>query len=489
MREFLGFDDDWRRPLPAEWWRRDAVIALVFFLGAILGLEIIYSLGGVTHLWPRAGLVAATLVGVVPLVWRRRYPVAVMLLLAAHMFVFGTIQSAVMSNMAMQAAYFFSIFTAMAWGRDRRVTALAAAGVLTFMFGWVAVQLAVASSRDSFMELYGSAHTRVPGALFGPATATVLYVVMINVLFFLTAVTTGANNWRGARARARAEEQAHTIAEQSTRLADQAVVEERLRIARELHDVVAHHVSAMGVQAAAARKLLNRRPDAAAEALTNVETSSRQAVTEMRALLGTLRSGESTTATTSTGGTADGSVVGVTGGSDAPSSTSAGKDSARATRGESPSRAPEPGVDDLASLVESARAAGLDVQYTQVMTPRRQVPAAVGHSIYRTVQEALANVRRHSSATRASVTVRTGDDGSRPYVEAEILDDGRPRAGTSGSGLGLLGMRERVRAHHGSADIGPRITGGYRVRVRLPLEGARPDDAGRKAQNLEKEHG
>ena len=100
-----------------------------------------------------------------------------------------------------------------------------------------------------------------------------------------------------------------------------------------------------------------------------------------------------------------------------------------------------------------------------------EVPALVASSLYRTVQEALANVRRHSTTARASVVLRTGTstDGIQ-YAEVEILDEGRPRPGTSGSGLGLLGMRERVRSHHGECQIGPRVTGGYRVRVRLPYK-------------------
>ena len=108
--------------------------------------------------------------------------------------------------------------------------------------------------------------------------------------------------------------------------------------------------------------------------------------------------------------------------------------------------------------------------------PLEEVPPIIGLSLYRTAQEALANVRRHSTAHRAGVVLRTGEGPDRtPYAEVEVLDDGRPRTGTSGSGLGLLGMRERVRSHGGECEIGPRVTGGYRVRVRLPY---RPDTDG-----------
>ncbi|WP_455130708.1 sensor histidine kinase [Propionibacterium acidifaciens] len=94
------------------------------------------------------------------------------------------------------------------------------------------------------------------------------------------------------------------------------------------------------------------------------------------------------------------------------------------------------------------------------------MPLPIGLSIYRTVEEALTNVRRHSTARSAQVVVRITER----YAEAEILDSGRPVPGSSGTGLGLLGMRERVAGHKGEAEIGPRPTGGYRVRVRLPLE-------------------
>ena len=97
------------------------------------------------------------------------------------------------------------------------------------------------------------------------------------------------------------------------------------------------------------------------------------------------------------------------------------------------------------------------------------VPAAVGHSLYRTAQEALTNVARHSTARTARVVVRVRTQTATPFVEVEVTDDGRPRPGTSGSGLGHMGIRERARSLGGSVDVGPRATGGYRVRLRVPL--------------------
>ncbi len=193
----------------------------------------------------------------------------------------------------------------------------------------------------------------------------------------------------------------------------------------------------MGIQAGAARKVLARDPAAASTALACVEGSSREAVTEMRALLGTLRKG-------------------------APDGA-----------GGSSSRAPRPGVEAIGQLVEQLEGPDLTVRYSVVKDgpgALDRVSPAAGLTLYRTVQEALNNVRRHSTASRADVVLRvqTGA-GQAGFAEVEVLDDGRPRSGTSGSGLGLLGMRERVTSLDGTLEIGPRVTGGFRVRVRLPL--------------------
>ena len=135
-------------------------------------------------------------------------------------------------------------------------------------------------------------------------------------------------------------------------------------------------------------------------------------------------------------------------------------------------RMPEPGVRDLPALVAEREAHGLATAYDVVESSPGAVdrlPAPLGLAIYRIVQEALANVTRHSTARRASVVLRVDEDGARPHAEVEVLDDGRPRGRSSGSGLGHLGVRERAASQRGEAEIGPRPTGGYRVRVRIPL--------------------
>ena len=201
--------------------------------------------------------------------------------------------------------------------------------------------------------------------------------------------------------------------------------------------MVAHGVSAMGIQAGAARRVLDRDPDAARTALSHVEEASRDAVTQMRRLLGTLREG---------------------GGEEAEDASG--------------TRTTDAGVADLPRLVADVDGQGLAVRLDVVEEQEgaaSRLPRGVGLAVFRTVQEALTNVRRHSTADTVSVVVRVDEQA---YAEVEVVDNGRPRHGTSGSGLGQLGIRERAATHEGQVDIGPRVTGGYRVRVRYPLGAA-----------------
>jgi len=206
-----------------------------------------------------------------------------------------------------------------------------------------------------------------------------------------------------------------------------------VRIARELHDVVAHHVSLMGVQAGAARRVLDRDPGQASASLEVVEENARTAVEELRRMLGTLRSDD------------DAAGGGTTGG-DGPSTE---------------------GITRIAELAESARVAGHPAEYVVVGT-ERPVPPTVAAVAYRIVQEAVTNILKHAGPTaRADVRLRYLDDS----VEVEVADDGlgaRAARSTSGSGLGHVGMRERVDAVDGRIEIGPRARGGYLVRAWLP---------------------
>ena len=210
--------------------------------------------------------------------------------------------------------------------------------------------------------------------------------------------------------------------------AGRAVGEEQARIARELHDVIAHSVSVIVVQAAAADDVFDSRPDQARAALRSIEAAGREALGDLRRVLAAVRPEPG-------GPEPDGPPP------------------------------PQPGLDRLGELAEPLRAAGLEVTLRQEGTGGR-LPAAVDLSAYRIVQEALTNTLRHAGATRADVTVRSGPD----RVELDVVDNGRGAAGaTDGAGRGIVGMRERAATVGGTLDAGPLPAGGFRVHARLPL--------------------
>lgn len=433
-----GAASEWRRPLPSNWFRVDATVALVVLALAIVMLELFRSSGSLGHethpLWQQYLLVVTA---TALLVWRRRFPMTIGLVTAVHLIVATSIMPLVGGQLVLQVAYFVAIYSSTAWARDRRRMGAMLAAIAAILALWTVWYFALGRGAETAMATEDD--DVLSTGVIGRFAAVLVLTCLINIAYFGGAAVLGIASWRSARRAVVRDEQAATIAAQADRLRDRAVLDERLRIARELHDVVAHHVAAIGVQAGAARRVLASDPEAASGALRSIEGSSRSAVEEMRALLGTLREGPAT------GGGAE------------------------ATAG----RHPDPGLADLPALVDEADD-GVFRAELRVVTdpgvPLERVPAAAGLSLYRTVQEALANVRRHSTAGSARVSLRTGRDGSASFVEVEVLDDGRPRAGTAGSGMGQLGMRERVASHRGSCEIGPRATGGYRVRVRIPVE-------------------
>ncbi|MET8546790.1 sensor histidine kinase, partial [Kitasatospora sp. NPDC004799] len=226
-------------------------------------------------------------------------------------------------------------------------------------------------------------------------------------------------------------------------LADRAVAEERRRIARELHDIVAHHISTMQLMAGAARTNLAHQ-EVVRDALVTLESSGRLALREMRQLLDVLRAG------------------------DEPDTAPP---------------APQPGADDLGRLVDESRVAGLPTDFG-VHGPRRPLPPTVGLTVFRIVQEGLTNARKHAGRARATVTLTYGPD----RVTVEVRDDG----GTAGtgtaapqeavpaggrSGYGLIGMRERVALHGGTLRTGPLPEGGFAVLADLPLAPEETADA------------
>ncbi|MFI7318309.1 sensor histidine kinase [Streptomyces venezuelae] len=235
---------------------------------------------------------------------------------------------------------------------------------------------------------------------------------------------------------AQLEERADRLEKEREAQAKVAVAAERARIARELHDVVAHNVSVMVVQADGAAYVMDTAPDQAKKALETISGTGRQALAEMRRLLGVLRTGEPE---------------------------------------ESGEYVPQPDVEQLDELIEQVRTAGLPVDYKVEGTPR-PLPSGVELTAYRIVQEALTNTRKHGGENAgASVRLVYFDDGLGLLVEDdgkgaphELYEDG----GADGSGHGLIGMRERVGMVGGTLDAGPRPGGGFRISALLPLKPA-----------------
>jgi signal transduction histidine kinase len=215
--------------------------------------------------------------------------------------------------------------------------------------------------------------------------------------------------------------------EQEKGRAAAAIVEERARIARELHDVVAHSISVMILQARGGRRVLPSDPADARDAFDVIEWTGQQALDEMRRLVGMLRSGD-----------------------------------------ESLPLAPQPSLKELGTLVEQVRAAGLPVQLTVEGTPR-ELPPGIDLSAFRIVQEALTNALKHAGPARARVVLRYTEN----ELELEIADDGAGSGDASAAGYGLIGMRERVSVYGGELEAGRQPEGGYALRVRLPLRSAR----------------
>lgn len=220
----------------------------------------------------------------------------------------------------------------------------------------------------------------------------------------------------------RAERAARALEEESRR----QVVEERLRIARELHDVVAHHIAVINVQAGVATHLVRNDPAGAEEALAHVRGGAKSVLDEMSGILSVLRRSD-----------------------DAPSST-----------------APLPTLDQLDELVASFTVIGLEVEWHTSGAPRPVAPA-VQLAAYRIVQESLTNVQRHSRSPRACLRVDYGPDS----LSVEVLNDAATGTTTGRRGHGILGMHERVAAAGGTLDVGPTADGRFRVHATLPVTG------------------
>ena len=401
--------DEWRRPGPDPRQRRtDLIIGGAVVAGALL--NVVLSRGaGVFHLiWgvdrgPAEQLAWAFAV-TVPLIWRRRRPELVTAVITLA-FLGGQIRGAQETQFA-SGALFAAIYALGAWGPDRPRARWLRIAVISSMFLWLAVT-------------WLRAHEGWPA---GQALlASMVNQVLVNVLIFGFAYLFGETAWLAARRRRQLETQADELRVARAQAEERAVFGERVRIARELHDVVAHHVSVMGIQAAAARRTMDKDAGRARIALTAVEQGARTAVDELHRMLGALRAPDDP----------------------APSAAA--------------------GIEGVEALTDRVRDAGLTADFAVYGDPV-PLPASISQAAYRIVQEAVTNTLKHAHATGVDVRIRylTED------LEIDVADDGRGSFPTR-AGLGLIGMRERVAVHGGTLEAAPRSGGGFRVRARLPM--------------------
>ena len=387
--------------------------AIALFLSALALILLWYRWEYTQPVHP-ALAVGLTLAVILPLILRRRFPLVVLLVIAALVNYYRLLD--IPEGTATAYALLLALFGAGAYGSQRWRTwarGVSVASVAVCLTYLLFIRLPTNTSLFSYEE------NQILGWL-----ATIL----LNLFLF------GAAWWGGDIFR-KLREREQELKEQTIQLeierdenARQAVLDERVRIARELHDVVAHHVSVMGVQAGAARKIMNKKPDKVYEVLSLIESSSRQAVAEMQRLLGFLRQDKQ---------------------SDEP--------------------APQPSLKQLNMLIADMQEAGISVE-VNIKGDGQELPPSIDVSAYRIIQESLTNVLKHAGAAKATVTIQYSDEA----LELEIDDNGKGAAPTELQklkGRGLIGMQERVKLHSGEFEAGNIPNGGFFVRVKLPLDG------------------
>src|SRR5580693_8633354 len=388
------------RSAAARRWATDAAIAVAVIAVQVGGT---FASSHWHHGQATAGIATYVLlaIGGASLIARRRYPVGVLAV---------TLAVAIWPGVASQGgpvwiALIVAFFTAVQ-ARQR------AAAVASLVVGYVA-------------------SIWPPWLIGSPGHASAGFAVGLAILLlFLLAV---AEVIRARSQRAAALE--HSRQEELRRRAG----EERMRIARDLHDVVAHNISVINVQANTALHLMDRQPDRARSALTTINEVSGQALVELRSVLGVLRAVD-----------------------------------------EGAPRAPAPGLARLGDLADTAAAAGLAVQVEE-SGQRAPLPADVDLAAYRIVQEALTNSARHSGGTNAAIRIAYGEGALMIEVDDDgaLRSPGRPPGQPQGTGSGIAGMTERATALGGTLQAGPRPGGGFTVRARLPLHGLSQDGGDR----------
>lgn len=406
------------RLLVLAWWRQrprgfDVLLALALFVAALATSHV--SLQALEATEPgfampgRAALVLGLAATTLPLAFRRRFPLVALVISCAG-FLFARIVADSVEATVTAVALAIAVYSAAAYSpHPLRHVACGGAVAAIMVRLWV--------------EVSGPIAPVVPNQW-----ALRVMALVANLWLLLAMWALGAAIRRGTVRADELRRQTAALAAEREERARSAVFEERVRIARELHDVVAHHVSVMGVQAGAARLTMAADPARASDNLAAIEASSRDAVNELHRLLGFLR-----------------------------------------RDGESDQRVPRPDVAAIRALASNVTH-NLDVAI-RVEGRERPLPQTLALSAYRIVQEALTNVVKHASASRVEVALRFLPRS----LSIDVIDDGTGGGdGPLTAGLGLLGMRERVGLHGGTIDAGPRSGGGFAVHVTLPTDGAEP---------------
>jgi signal transduction histidine kinase len=418
------------------WWARRRSFLLDVLLAAVSAIECAFEGGTFAD---RVGVLPAfgALLGVVAgavLVLRRRWPVAVVLV--------GIAMTPAQTGILLSLV---GLYTLAASEVPRRITA-----VLAVMNGLGTMIVAVIQFQDLLRDSDGGSGLRLPLTFF----VSVLMAVGLTGPPVLLGLYVRARRRLVESLRERAtglEYELELLAEKAAERAERARAEERTRIAREMHDVVAHRVSLMVVHAAALKAVALKDPQKASASAELLGDMGRQALTELRQMLGVLRSTEASPAAAAVSAAAASGVV--AGGSAGPGPVPGDEEEG-------------PNLALLATLVEESQAAGMGVELT-VEGTHRPCGSRVEATVYRVVQEALTNVHKHAAGAEAVVRLA--------YREAEVAvlitngpSDGTPQAALPSGGHGLVGMRERVTSHGGGFAAGPTPDGGFRVSALLP---------------------
>lgn len=391
----------------------------------------------------RTGSIAWTLALLATLPWRRTRPVpsAVGIFAVALAHMLAGYPMIMPGDLLVLVALFSVTVYGPTWAH---VTAISSTAVGTLVVFPVAVAVRSGTGASGVAEM-------VPVGMFSMVTALAVWAFAL--VRRSRRVTMDALRDRAHRLEVERDQQARISA-----------AAERARIAREMHDIVAHSLSIVVAQADGGRYAAASDPEAAVRALGTISETGRTALTDMRRLLGVLRSQDDEDAAHDA--SPDGS-----GPPPPPTGTTTDTTPPPPPRGEPRSArpAPQPGVDEIEDLVAQARDGGQRVSLVRVGEPRT-LPAGMGLTLYRVCQESLTNVRKHAGPDPAvTVAVRWTPS----TVELEVLDDGRGAAAVGHDpGFGLRGMRERANLYGGTLETGPRAGGGFRVHLELPLPGA-----------------